>query len=166
MELGVFLLRGRRIGVVGHQRSVEAALAKHRERKWTQPLCSSSSSWCCCSAAADFSTDAGLESKGRLARRDHSPLMAGAPLHMAGAPLHGLSPILARSATVHIVRSTIDTLFHGPFAGYTVFRQAKIAAPQGRSPRTPVAATQIDAGDPLPLCSVRHTAPKTVGRYG
>ena len=44
-----------------------------RERKWTRPHCSSSSSWCCCSAAVDSSTDAGLESEARLARRDHSP---------------------------------------------------------------------------------------------
>jgi hypothetical protein len=43
------------------------------ERKWTRPHCSSSSSWCCCSAAADSSTDAGFESDGRFARRDHWP---------------------------------------------------------------------------------------------
>jgi hypothetical protein len=77
---------------------------------------------------------------------------------------HGLSPILARSATVHVVRSTIDTSFHGPFAGYTVFRQAKSRHPR-RSPRTPVAATQIDAGAPCPFV-LRHTAPRTVGPYG
>src|SRR4029453_16635653 len=40
----------------------------HRREKWTQPLCSSSSSSWCCLAAADSSTDAGLESKGRPAK--------------------------------------------------------------------------------------------------
>ena len=30
-----------------------------------------------------------------------------------------------RPATVHVARSTIDTSFDGPFAGYTVFRKAK-----------------------------------------
>jgi hypothetical protein len=77
--------------------------------------------WCCCSAAADSSTDAGLESEGRLARRDHSP-----PNGRCTAPT-GVSPILARSATVHVARSKIDTSFHSPFAGYTVSCQAKIA---------------------------------------
>jgi hypothetical protein len=56
-----------------------------RERKWTRPHCSSSSSWCCCSAAVDSSTDAGLESEGRLARRDHSPRAVHAPTGCLGA---------------------------------------------------------------------------------
>jgi hypothetical protein len=30
---------------------------------------------------------------------------------------------LTRPATVHVARSTLDTSFDGPFAGYTVFRQ-------------------------------------------
>ena len=116
------------------------------ERKWTRPHCSSSSSWCCCSAAADSSTDAGFESDGRFARRDCSCPYARTPLPRAVADLGGIGDRTRREVyDRHIVPR--------PFAGHTVFCQAKIATSR---PRTPLAATQIDAGATLPLCPAPH----------
>jgi hypothetical protein len=71
-----------------------------RERQWTRPHCSLSSSWCCCSAAADSSTDAGLESEGRFARRDHSSLTTRTPRS------HGLSSALRRGGPSARQRAT------------------------------------------------------------
>ena len=49
-----------------------------------------------------------------------------------------------------------------PFAGHTVFCQAKIATSR---PHTLLAATQIDAGATCPS-GLRHASPRTVGPYG
>jgi hypothetical protein len=78
LELGVFLTarapnRRRWSPAFGGRDDAGSRSRNTRERKWTRPHYSSSSSWCCCSAAVDSSTDAGLESEGRLARRDQSP---------------------------------------------------------------------------------------------
>jgi hypothetical protein len=97
------------------------------ERKWTRPHCSSSSSSYCCSAAEDFSTDAGLESDGRFARRDHSPLTVRTPLPRAVADHHGIGDRTRRA-------STIDGSFHGQFGGHTVGRHAQSRHPGARSP--------------------------------
>jgi hypothetical protein len=107
-----------------------------RERKWTRPHCSSSSSWCCCSAAVDSSTDAGLESE----RAVGSPGSVAAPNGRCTAPT-GCRRIVARSATVHVARFTSDTSLHGPFAEYKSFVRRNRETPQGRGPRTPLAAT-------------------------
>ena len=77
LELGVFLTarapnRRRWSPAFGGRDDAGPRSRNTGERKWTRPHCSSSSSWCCCSAAVDSSTDAGLESEGRLARRDQS----------------------------------------------------------------------------------------------
>jgi hypothetical protein len=156
LELGVILTarapnRRRSSPAFGGRDDAGPRPPNTRERKWTRPHCSSSSSWYCCSAAVDSSTDAGLESEGRLARR----LTAGAPRPWAVAGLGAIGDGTRREVYErHIVPT--------PFAAHTVSCQGKIATSR---PRTPLAATQIDAGATCPSV-LRHASPRTVGPYG
>ena len=88
----------------------------------------------------------GLSRKGGWLAGIIRRLTAGAPLPWAVADLGAIGDRTRREVyDRHIVPR--------PFAGHTVFCQAKIATSR---PRTPLAATQIDVGAPAPLFCAMH----------